>query len=86
MQACLLMSTVQITLPDALAQEAAQAGLLVPERLERMLRSELRAEHIDRLQAVRARLTAEPLPPMTSDEIQAEIDAYRLEQRHAAGS
>ena len=43
------MTTLQITLPDALAQEAASAGLLVPEMLERILRERLRGERIERL-------------------------------------
>ncbi|MBP8295524.1 MAG: hypothetical protein KAX84_05405 [Burkholderiales bacterium] len=80
------MTTVQITLPDQLAQEAQRAGLLTPERIERVLREELRAERIERLKQVHAKLAAEPLPPMTSEEIQAEIDAYRAETRRAAGS
>ena len=36
------MTTVQITLPDALALEAASAGLLAPEKIERILRERLR--------------------------------------------
>ena len=36
------MTTVQITLPDQLAQEAQQAGLLSPELLEKWLREQLR--------------------------------------------
>lgn len=80
------MTTVQITLPDQLAQEAQRAGLLAPESIERMLREQLRAERIDRLKAARQKLAAEPIEPMTSEEIQAEIDAYRTEQRRAAGS
>jgi len=80
------MTTVQITLPDALAQEVARAGLLAPEKIERILREQLRAERIGRLQAVRATLAAEPLVPMTPEEISAEIAAYRSEQRRAAGS
>ena len=35
------MTTVQITLPDALAREVANAGLLAPERIERILRERL---------------------------------------------
>ena len=31
------MTTVQLTLPDALAQQAKAAGLLTPEAMERML-------------------------------------------------
>jgi hypothetical protein len=80
------MTTVQITLPDALAQEAAKAGLFVPEKIESLLRQQLRATRIERLQAVRAQLAADPLEPMTPDEIAAEIRAYRDEQRRAPGS
>ena len=80
------MTTVQITLPDALAQEATKAGLLAPEKIERMLRERLRAERIERMKAARATLGAEPLAPMTPEEISAESDAYRTEQRRAAGS
>jgi hypothetical protein len=80
------MTTVQITLPDALVQEATKAGLLAPEKVERMLREELRQERTERMKAARATLAAEPLAPMTPEEIRAEIDAYRTEQRRAAGS
>ena len=80
------MTTVQITLPDALAREVASAGLLEPEKIERILREQLRAERIERLKAARATLAADPLGPMTPEEISAEIAAYRSEQRHAVGS
>ena len=80
------MTTIQITLPDRLAQEAARAGLLAPEKIEGLLREQLRAERIRRLKAARATLIGEPLVPMTPEEINAEIEAYRCEQRHAAGS
>lgn len=80
------MTTVQITLPDALAQEAAQAGLLAPDKMERILRDRLRLERIDRMKAARDTLLAQPVEPMTPEEIGAEINAYRGEQRRAAGS
>ena len=80
------MTTVQITLPDALAQEAANAGLLAPEKIERILRERLRSERIERLKAARSALATQPLPPMTPEEISAEIEAYRSGQRCAAGS
>ena len=79
------MTTVQITLPDALAQEAANAGLLAPEKIERILRERLRDERIERMKAARSTLAAEPLAPMTPEEINAEIAAYRSGQRRAAG-
>lgn len=80
------MTTVQITLPDASAREAANAGLLEPAQIERLLREQLRAERLDKLDIARAKIAARALTPMTAVEIQAEIDAYRTEQRRAAGT
>jgi len=69
-----------------LAREAADAGLLAPEAIERILRDRLRALRIDRMKAARAILDADPLPPMTQEEINAEIEAVRSEQRRPSGS
>ena len=80
------MTTVQIILPDALAQEAASAGLLAPEAIERLLRERLRADRMARKQAARATLTRQPLAPMTPDEINAGIEAHRSGHRCAADS
>lgn len=77
---------VKLNLPDSLANEARQAGLLAPEELERLLREALRARRVERLTAVRETLAANPLPPMTPEEIGAEIDAYRAQDRRASGS
>lgn len=78
------MTTVQITLPDALVQEATSAGLLEPEALEEMLRARLKADRIDRLSAARARLASDPPPAMTAAEINEEIERYRAEQGRVA--
>jgi hypothetical protein len=43
------MTTVQIVLPDQLAEEAQRAGLLSPELLENRLRAQLRVRHVDQL-------------------------------------
>ena len=59
--------------------------MLVPDQIETILRERLAASRIDRLKAVQATLATEPFPAMTSDEIRGEIDAYRAEQRRAAG-
>ena len=82
------MTTLQVKLelPDPLAKEAQAAGLLDPEQLERMLREALRVKRVEKLAAAREVLAANPLPPMTLEEIQAEIDAYRAEVRRAAGT
>ena len=79
------MTTVQNTLPDALANEAARAGLLTPKEIETILHERLSTARIDRLKSLRAELAADPLPAMTAEEIRGEIDAYRAEQRRAAG-
>lgn len=75
------MTTIQFTLPDHLAEEAARAGLLAAGRIEALLREQLRAARIANLRTHRKQLDANPLPPMTAAEIQAEIDAYRAERR-----
>ena len=82
------MTTLELTLslPDKLASEARQAGLLDPVEFERMVREALRARRIHRLTGTRAKLAADPLPPLTTEEIQAEIDAYRAQVRRAAGT
>ncbi len=77
---------VAIELPDALATQAKNAGLLEPQALERMLREALLAKRVEGLVEARDVLAANPLPPMTSEEIQAEIDAYRAEVRRAGRS
>lgn len=77
---------VKLELPDSLAKEAQQAGLLAPEELQRLVREALRAKRVERLSKVREKLAVEPLPPMTPEEIQAEIDAYRAQVRRASGA
>lgn len=77
---------VTLTLPDQLAKEARAEGLLTPEELARIVREALRAKRIERLDKARAVLAADPIPPMSPEEIQAEIDAYRAERSRAAGA
>jgi 2,4-dienoyl-CoA reductase-like NADH-dependent reductase (Old Yellow Enzyme family) len=48
------------------------------------VRKALLAKRVDKLAEARTGLAANPLPPMTSEEIQAEIDAYRSAVRRAA--
>lgn len=71
--------SLEIELPDTLAKQAKEAGLLEPEAVERMVREALLARRVESLAQAREVLAAYPLPPMTLEEIQAEIDAYRSE-------
>mgnify|MGYP001560889665 CR=1 FL=1 len=80
------MTTVELKLPDQLAHEAQAAGLLAPEEFERLVREALRVRRLQAFAETRAKLAAAPFPPMTAEEIQAEIDAYRAESRRAAGA
>jgi len=80
------VANIEITLPDALAEEARNAGLLSPEAMEDLLRSKLVADRLRHLQQARDKLVTRPAEAMTRQEINAEITAYRQEQRIAAGS
>ena len=79
------MTTVRVTLPDDLAKDLMEAGLLEPKVIEAILRDRLHAERIANLGKLRAALRADPIQPMTNDEINAEIETYRAEQRLPAG-
>lgn len=68
---------VTFNLPDSLVTEAREAGLLSSIEIERLVREALRVRRVDRLVVARDKLAAHPLPPMTAEEIQAEIRAYR---------
>jgi len=76
--------SLEIELPDTLAKQAKEAGLLEPDAVERMVREALLARRVESLAQARDVLAANRLPPMTPEEIQAEIDAYRSEVRRAA--
>lgn len=76
------MTTVEITLPDQLAQEAQCAGLLSPELLEAWLREQLKKRHVDQLFSATERMPAIDAPATMSPEAVAEeIAAMRAERR-----
>ena len=77
------MTTLELTLnlPDELASKAQAAGLLNSEAIEKLLREQLRRQAGQELRAMMDKLSAAGTPPMSEEEIQAEIDAYRAERR-----
>ena len=78
------MTTVQITLPDALAQEAQRAGLLTSTTIERMLRQQLKAQRVDELFTAMDRMAAVEEPAALSpEEVAEEIRAMRAGRRAA---
>jgi len=81
------MTTIQIELPDATAQAALDAGLLTTQALERLLNDALRRKGVNELFEKMDELADANFPPMTMEEIQAEVNAVRAERRtRAAGS
>ena len=75
------MTTVQIDLPDQLAQQARNAGLLSPDRMEALLRAQLRREALDALSAMHARLPPEEITPEIEQEIVEAVRTVRRQQR-----
>jgi hypothetical protein len=80
------MTRIQIELPDATAQAARDAGLLTPESILQLLSDALcRRQAIDSLLSVADRVATAGIPPMTMEEINAEVHAARAERRKNAG-
>lgn len=80
------MTKIQIELPDATAQAARDAGLLTSEALERLLNDALkRKQAADSLLSIVDRVAAAGIPPMSMEEINAEVKAARAERRQRAG-
>lgn len=75
------MTTLEINLPDSLAKEAKEAGLLTSQALETMLREAVRSRRIARLVEARRNIAAAGVAPLTMEEIQTEIEADRAERR-----
>ena len=77
------MTKVEFNLPDALAKEAREIGLLEQERLEQRVRAELRREAGQRLLATMKQLHAVSGPEMPMDEITALVKEVRRERRES---
>ena len=75
------MLQVKLDLPEGLAKEASNLGLLEPQALQTMLREAVRRHRIAHLSEARERIAAAGIPPLTMEEIQAEIEADRAERR-----
>ena len=80
------MTTVQITLPDELAQKAASAGLLTAEAVEAMLREQLRRRAGEGIQAMWQRGPQEEVTPDIEQEIVEEVRQARAERRMRGAS
>lgn len=75
------MTEFVVKLPDELAQRAKSAGLLSDSAIQRLLEEAMRREAGRKLLEVARRVQEAGIPPMTMDEIQAEVNAVRAERR-----
>ena len=75
------MTTIQVSLPDDLAQNATKAGLLSAEAIQDMLREQLRRQAGATLREAWGRLPEEELTPEIEQEVVEAVRAYRAEQR-----
>jgi hypothetical protein len=75
------MLQVKLDLPDTLAKEASSLGLLEPQALQALLREAVRSRRLARLAEARKKIAAAGVPPLSMEEIEAEIEADRAERR-----
>lgn len=75
------MTMIEIRLPDELARRAKNAGLLSDAAIQELLEDAMRRQSGHRLLDVAERIHAAGIPPMTMEEIDAEVKAYRAERR-----
>jgi hypothetical protein len=76
------MTTIQIELPDELAQKAERAGLLSGDSMEQWLRERLRANALAELKAATVRMMAlDDTPYMSPEDVADETRAMRDERR-----
>jgi len=76
------MTTIQITLPDQLAKEAEEAGLLAPEVFAKLLEEKLQKRSLaDLLAAAEGISVVNDLPYMSPEEVAKEIKLMRAEKR-----
>ncbi len=74
---------LKLNLPDELAQEAQRAGLLTEQAVERLIEEAVRREAGKKLLDAMQRLRAANVPPLTEEEIAAEVKAVRAARRAA---
>ena len=79
------MTELTVTLPDDLARQIRVAGLLDEPAVEKVFRETLRKQAVGEFFSALDEIQALKLPPMTEEEIQAEIDAVRAERRGRSG-
>lgn len=71
------MVKLQISLPEELARDVEELGLLQPATITAILREEVRRLACDHLLGIADKLAAAGETPMTPEEVQEEVRAVR---------
>lgn len=75
------MTTLQVELPDDLAERAQRAGLLTDIAIQKLLEDAIRREAGGRLLDIGERLQQAGIAPMSDEEVVAEVKAVRAARR-----
>ena len=75
---------LKLNLPDQLAKDVVRMGLTSPDSLQTLLREAVRNQRLAGLAEARKRVAASNIPPLSMEEIEAEIAADRSERRSTA--
>ncbi|NCC34071.1 MAG: hypothetical protein EOM24_18975 [Chloroflexia bacterium] len=77
----MVMLELTLTLPDDVAREAEALGLLTPQALQQLIDAEVaRRRKLERLFTTLDQLAEVAMPPLSTEELNAEIKAVRAEQ------
>lgn len=76
-----VMTMIEITLPDELARRAKTAGLLSDGAIQPLLEDAIRRQAGNALLEVARYIQEADIPPLSMDEIDAEVKAVRAERR-----
>jgi hypothetical protein len=71
------MRTIKLSLPEDLAIEADEVGLLSPEKFAALLREEISRLRIEKLFTAADEMASLPGIPLTPEEVEAEIRSQR---------
>ena len=74
---------IKLSLPDKVATDAQAAGLLTSKAIEALIADALRRNAFAEVLSIADRVEAAGIPPMSVEEIDAEIEAYRAERVRA---
>jgi predicted proteasome-type protease len=78
------MTNITVSLPDELAQRVQQAGLLSSPAIVQLLEEAMRRRAGRQLLDIAKRVQAAGIPPMSDEEVVAEVKAVRAERRARA--